>query len=252
MRSRAGIARYNPLLRKRDAAWPILPGRLSRSGLRVTGTTALTRVTGSVRTKGRITSWNDDKGYGFVSPLAGGDRTFVHIKAFANRSRRPSAGDVVTYSLVRDTRGRPCAERAVIAGVPAPVKSRRSGAVPSLLLASGFLLLVAGAVMASAVPMAILIAYLLVSLITFAVYAFDKRAAEKGQRRTPENTLHLLSLAGGWPGALCAQSHLRHKTRKQPFRAVFWATVVLNSAAFGGLFTEQGATALQSLVAAIA
>jgi uncharacterized membrane protein YsdA (DUF1294 family)/cold shock CspA family protein len=212
----------------------------------------MARVNSPVRTKGKITSWNDDKGYGFISPLAGGDRAFIHIKAFANRSRRPSAGDLVTYSQARDARGRLCAERAVIAGVPAPVKTRRSAGVPSLLLASGFLLLVAGAAMASAVPMAILIAYLLVSLITFAVYAFDKRAAEKGQRRTPENTLHLLSLAGGWPGALFAQSQLRHKTRKQPFRAVFWATVVLNGAAFGGLFTEQGATALQSLLAAIA
>jgi uncharacterized membrane protein YsdA (DUF1294 family)/cold shock CspA family protein len=217
-----------------------------------TDTTAMTRVSSSVRTKGRISSWNDDKGYGFIAPLAGGDRAFIHIKAFANRSRRPSAGDLVTYFLARDARGRPCAERAVIAGVPAPVKTRRSAGVPSLLLASGFLLLVAGAAMASAVPMAILIAYLLASLATFAVYALDKRAAEKGHWRTPESTLHLMSLAGGWPGALFAQSQLRHKTRKQPFRAVFWLTVLLNGATFGWLFTELGATALQSLVAAIA
>lgn len=205
-----------------------------------------------MRAKGRITSWNDDKGYGFISPMAGGDRTFVHIKAFANRSRRPSAGDVVTYSLARDARGRPCAEQATIAGVTTPAKPRRSGGVPSLLLASGFLLLVAGAAMASAIPIAILIAYLVFSAGTFAAYALDKMAAEKGHWRTPESTLHLLSLAGGWPGALFAQSRLRHKTRKQPFRAVFWATVVLNCAAFGWLFTQRGATALQSLLAAIA
>jgi uncharacterized membrane protein YsdA (DUF1294 family)/cold shock CspA family protein len=205
-----------------------------------------------MRTKGRITSWNDDKGYGFIAPLAGGDRTFVHIKAFANRSRRPTVGDVVTYSVVRDGRGRPSAEQATIAGVRAPAMPRRSGGVPSLLLASAFLLLVAGAAMASAIPVAILIAYLIASLVTFAVYALDKMAAEKGRRRTPENTLHLLSLAGGWPGALFAQSKLRHKTRKQPFRALFWTTVVLNCAALGWLFTEPGAAVLRSLLAVIA
>ena len=46
----------------------------------------------------------------------------------------------------------------------------------------------------------------------------------------PESTLHLLDLACGWPGGLAARHLLRHKTRKQPFRAVFWLTVVANCA----------------------
>lgn len=54
--------------------------------------------------------------------------------------------------------------------------------------------------------------------------------AGRGYRRVPESHLHLLSLAGGWPGALIAQPVFRHKTIKQPFQGVFWATVVLNMA----------------------
>ena len=177
-----------------------------------------------VRTKGKIASWNDEKGYGFISPLAGGDRTFVHIKAFANRARRPMVGDVVTYSVSADARGRLRAEDAAIAGVPGKVKPRQPSGFLDLLLASVFLLVVAGAVWLSAIPMPILIVYLVFSLATFAAYALDKSAAEKGNWRTSESTLHFLALAGGWPGALIAQSRLRHKTRKQPFRAVFWAT----------------------------
>lgn len=72
--------------------------------------------------------------------------------------------------------------------------------------------------------------YVAPSLLAFAVYAIDKSAASRGARRTPESTLHLLALAGGWPGALLAQQWLRHKSAKLAFRRVFWFTVLLNVA----------------------
>ena len=68
----------------------------------------------------------------------------------------------------------------------------------------------------------------LMSVMTFAAYGRDKSSAQHQRRRTPEAALHLLSLAGGWPGALAGQQLLRHKTRKQPFRLYFWSTVVVN------------------------
>ena len=100
--------------------------------------------------------------------------------------------------------------------------------------------------------MTVLLFYLVVSTASYVAYALDKLAAKKGGWRTSESTLHLFSLVGGWPGALIAQNGLRHKTRKQPFRMVFWATVALNCAAFIWLFTPQGAKAWQSAVSAIA
>lgn len=205
-----------------------------------------------MRTKGKITSWNDDKGYGFISPLAGGNRTFIHIKAFENRSRRPAVGDIVTYSVSADSRGRPCAEKVTIAGVPGNPEPRRSSGALSHVMATGFMLVVVAAVFSSALPMLILLLYLVVSSATFGAYALDKLAAERGAWRTSESTLHLLALAGGWPGALIAQNSLRHKTRKQPFRTVFWATVVLNCTAFAWLFTADGTRAWRSIAAAFA
>ena len=77
-------------------------------------------------------------------------------------------------------------------------------------------------------PLMILSIYGIASLLTFLIYAVDKEAAKKGGWRIKESTLHLLSFIGGWPGALVAQTALHHKTRKQPFRFVFWVTVVLN------------------------
>ena len=70
--------------------------------------------------------------------------------------------------------------------------------------------------------------YGVASLVTFIVYALDKSAAKRGRRRVRERTLHLLSLLGGWPGALAAQRVLRHKCSKGRFLVVFWLTVVLN------------------------
>ena len=81
----------------------------------------------------------------------------------------------------------------------------------------------------------IAICYLIVSVITFVTYAMDKSAAKKGDWRTPEITLHVLALSCGWPGALLAQKFLRHKTKKQPFRMIFWITLIVNCLLLGGV-----------------
>ncbi|HEU4851395.1 MAG TPA: DUF1294 domain-containing protein [Telluria sp.] len=79
-------------------------------------------------------------------------------------------------------------------------------------------------------PIAVLAVYVAASLVTFLLYAFDKRAAVRRARRTPERTLLLAGLACGWPGALMAQQWLRHKSSKTSFLAWFWITVALNAA----------------------
>ena len=71
--------------------------------------------------------------------------------------------------------------------------------------------------------------YACVSIVCFAAYALDKRAARTGRRRTPERTLLLLGLIGGWPGAFLAQRTLRHKSSKTSFLIWFWLTVALNA-----------------------
>lgn len=72
--------------------------------------------------------------------------------------------------------------------------------------------------------------YAVLSIAAFAVYAIDKSAARRGDRRTPERTLHLLALAGGWPGGMLARRVLRHKSRKPMFLFVLWASALLHLA----------------------
>lgn len=200
-----------------------------------------------MRIKGKITAWNDEKGYGFIEPLDGGRRVFVHIKAFANRGRRPAVNQLVSYALSADGQGRPCAAKATLAGGRLPWQAGRAGAQLALLGATVFLAAVGVAVVTSEVPPALLGLYVIASLITYAVYAMDKSAARNGAWRTKESRLHMLALIGGWPGALVAQQRLRHKSRKRSFRAVFWLTVLLNCAAFAWTLTPGGAATVRSL-----
>lgn len=103
------------------------------------------------------------------------------------------------------------------------------------MVAVVFLLLLVVAALAGFASWYLAGGYLLLSLVTFLLYAVDKSAARRGERRIPERTLHLMALCGGWPGAALAQQRVRHKTAKKSFLWVFRATVVLNLAALGYL-----------------
>jgi uncharacterized membrane protein YsdA (DUF1294 family)/cold shock CspA family protein len=205
-----------------------------------------------MRTKGKISSWNDEKGYGFISPIGGGERVFIHIKAFINNNRRPEVNQVVTYALSTDKRGRPRAVKATLAGDRLPQKAKKPNETLPIISSIVFLTLVAATVISSKVPPLIFTLYLAASLLTFVVYALDKTAARKGTWRISENTLHTLALFGGWPGAIVAQQKLRHKSKKQSFRTVFWLTVLINCGAFAWALTPDGAIILQSLLGAVA
>jgi uncharacterized membrane protein YsdA (DUF1294 family) len=111
-----------------------------------------------------------------------------------------------------------------------------------------FLIFLAAMVGANRLPFAVLGLYLFASLATFLAYARDKRAAQTGRWRASESSLHGLALLGGWPGALAAQELLRHKTQKQSFRLVFWATVMLNCLGLLLLFTPAGSEVLRKLL----
>ena len=58
---------------------------------------------------GKITHWNGQKGYGFITPDEGEKQVFVHITSFENRHPAPRINQRVDFSLSKDKRGRPCA-----------------------------------------------------------------------------------------------------------------------------------------------
>ena len=110
----------------------------------------------------------------------------------------------------------------------------------TLFWLAGFVLLYAVCSALWPVPWWVGAAYVALSVVAYGMYAADKRAAQTGAWRVPENKLHLVALLGGWPGALVAQQRLRHKTVKPEFRAVFWLTVVANVLGFVLIFSPLG------------
>lgn len=157
----------------------------------------------------------------------------------------------VTCSLSADRQRRPCAAKATLASYRCKQKRKLQKGITSMILATLFLALVGASTLSSQMPSFIFYIYVVASLLTFIMYAVDKSAAQRGAWRTKESTLHLLAIVGGWPGALAAQQRLRHKSQKQPFRSIFWITVLLNCSAFVWLFTPAGSAKLQALIMGI-
>jgi uncharacterized membrane protein YsdA (DUF1294 family) len=77
-----------------------------------------------------------------------------------------------------------------------------------------------------------------ISGLTFWLYWNDKRRAKTDSWRTPESTLHLAELLGGWPAAFLAQRTFRHKISKTSYQVVFWMIVALHEAVSFDLLSE--------------
>jgi uncharacterized membrane protein YsdA (DUF1294 family)/cold shock CspA family protein len=185
-----------------------------------------------MRIDGTLTSWNDERGFGRIESRQGGEPIFVHISAWPRGHGRPQVGQAVTLEVETGPKGKraKAVQLVQVRRAPRPTERARQAqwGTATLFAIPGFLVLYAVIAIIWRPPLWVAGLYLLLSAATFIAYARDKAAAASGSWRTPESTLHLLALTGGWPGALLAQQFLRHKSTKPRFRQVFWATALLN------------------------
>ena len=217
--------------------------------------------------QGTVVRWDDAKAFGFIrSPHTVSD-IFFHIRDYRG-DPSPQTGMVVEFEEIhvggkgpramavrrlgatppqkaKATATRPNALRSHAhakagkqgtAGSRHPTTNRSRERSPSaavwLLLAIWLCLLLWGTSNGQ-LTWTLLFGAVALNMITFVAYWQDKAAAQRGAWRTPESTLHMLSLAGGWPAARLAQQRLRHKSSKAPFLLVYAATAVLNTLALG-------------------
>ena len=193
-----------------------------------------------MRFNGTVKTWNEERAFGFIEPEQGGQEIFLHITAFPPRSGRPQLNQRVSFEVVLNRDGKKRAAKVQLVRAPksASVLVRRGTSEwggASLFAVPAFVALYSAVAWIWHVPKAVGMGYAALSIVCFVAYAADKSAARSGGWRTKEDTLLLIGLAGGWPGALFAQQFLRHKSVKASFRTAFWVTVVINVLAFVAL-----------------
>ena len=191
-----------------------------------------------MRFKGKLISWHADKAFGFIVQNSGGNQVFIHKSAFVNRNREPQVKDVITFSISKDKQGRYCAAQATFPGEKLAKKQVKKISMFSIYLPLLFLSAITLAYLTNHLTSAFIYLYFTLSIVTYLAYGFDKAKAKRDTQRTPESSLHLLALLGGWPGAALAQQLLRHKSKKQPFRNIYWLTVIINLAALVWLLSS--------------
>jgi len=221
-----------------------------------------------MRKQGHITRWNGARGFGFIRSADSPTEVFFHVRDFSS-SAPPAEGMPVVFeeihaggkgpramavrplvafpskpasgrststqrSAARAAPSRPARTPRADSARKRPRSAGRPAAAGSTLaygLTAGWAAALVWLVSARYLPGWTLGAAAAINVATIAAYALDKQAARTGGWRTSERRLHLLALAGGWPGAWAAQQWLRHKSSKPSFRTMYWATVVVHCAA---------------------
>ncbi len=204
--------------------------------------------------QGVVVKWDDARGFGFIHSATSTANVFFHVRDFrskagVNGGSIPQVGMSVSFDEIqvsgKGPRGvavQPTWEQVSRAvglqrggagrrSSPGAPSSLPSGVLFTVPLIASYLCGIFWTVWTGLLPAWVMAILFAVNCLTFYSYWKDKQSARLGQWRTSEAALHLWSLAGGWPSAWLAQRVLRHKSRKQPFRGVFWATVVLHCTA---------------------
>ncbi len=181
---------------------------------------------------GTLTEWDDEHGYGFITPDDKGPKVFLHLSGLVETARRPTVGETFTYMLEKDEKS-----RAKAAYACQSKKLSRLRLLPFhheiLRLAAGCWLLglaiiVTSCVLCKTYYLGIVISFVINSFLTVAFYWEDKYLAQYQCWRIPENRLHIWELLCGWPGALFAQQRFMHKNKKGEYQRKFAYCIVFN------------------------
>ncbi len=216
------------------------------------------------RQQGTVKKWQDDKGFGFIETETG-ESVFFHVSEF-KAQRRPDVGEQVVFSIGQDAEGRRQATQVQelgfvqqkIAQKNQQIRQRNqkrshqaefeAGQKKRSFLGLAFYGVLALLAATDKLSWLVVGWYAVLGLVTYMMYAKDKAAAQSGDWRTPESTLHILSALGGWVGAILAQTYLRHKSQKPEFRVTYYLTVVINMAGLLFLLADGGLETLTDLL----
>jgi cold shock CspA family protein len=98
-----------------------------------------------MRKHGKITRWNDERGFGFITPAGATSDIFVHISSFPRDGTRPQVAELISFMVETGPDGRQRAIGVMRPGqgaVPRRDTTRTRKPLPGRKLARAFTLLV--------------------------------------------------------------------------------------------------------------
>lgn len=200
----------------------------------------------ATKQQGTISKWQEDKGFGFIETEAG-ESLFFHSSEF-KAAHRPEIGEQVVFTPGQDSQGRLQARQVQQLGFVQQQMAQKNqqirqrnqkrsaqaefeaGQKKRSFMSVGFYAVLILLAVMNKLSWLVVGWYVVIGVVTYMLYAKDKAAAQSGEWRTPETTLHVLSALGGWVGAMIAQTYLRHKSQKPEFRMTYYLTVLINLA----------------------
>ena len=72
------------------------------------------------RINGTLKTWNEGKGFGFITPLNGGQDIFVHISDYPKQGGLPKVGEPVSFEVILSKDGK---KKAVLVQRPGAINS---------------------------------------------------------------------------------------------------------------------------------
>jgi cold shock CspA family protein len=155
-----------------------------------------------MRIHGTLTRWNDDRGFGFITPAKGPPDIFVHISEFPREGGRPSINELISFEVVPGPDGKQRAVRVMRPGQKARGSVSRERKQPQGRWVSGAITIL-----------------MVLALGAYGYSRFTHRTAPAEEIRVPEQVQQPslpASPAAPAPTALAAERTLPLETTPQP------------------------------------
>lgn len=76
--------------------------------------------------EGKLKTWNEEKGFGFITPANGGQDVFVHISSYPRQGGKPVVGELLTFEVTLNSDGKKKAIRVLRPGQTRAATPRHS------------------------------------------------------------------------------------------------------------------------------